>query len=100
MVRQASTLGDSRSGIAVAPQPKQVDESTYAGRLAARIRALRKEAGMDVATFAKTVTKKGYKVGTSTMYAWENGNLQPNIDAMPAMARALKKELRELFPEE
>lgn len=83
----------------VAKELKPVDQSTYAGRMAARIRLLRTERGMTVDQFAKAVTRKGYKVGTSTMYAWENGNLQPNIDAMPAMAKALKIDLRDLFPE-
>jgi transcriptional regulator with XRE-family HTH domain len=93
----ASKLKPSTEGT-LARQLKQVDESTYSGRLAARIRALRNERKMDVETLAKAVTKKGYKLGTSTLYHWENGTLQPNIDAMPAMAKALGVTLTELFP--
>lgn len=100
MGKRINNGGLSQQGATVARQPKQVDESTYSGRLAVRIRALRNEAGMDVDTLAKAVTKKGYKVGTSTLYHWENGTLQPQLDALPALAKALKVDLLTLLPSE
>lgn len=97
MVTQAKIRPSNSEGI-VARETKPVDESKYSGRLAARIRALRIEAGMDVKTLAAAVTRKGYKLGTSTLYAWENGNLQAQLDALPALAKALKVSLLDLLP--
>jgi len=85
---------------AAVPRPRNhVDTSTYAGRVAIRIRELREAAGLDVRDCAKRITKAGYKIGSSTLYHWENGGRQPQLDAIPYIAKALRVRIAELFPD-
>lgn len=93
MTRSSSKLDEMR-------QKRTVPTTTYSGRLATRIRTLREGNGHTVDDFVKAMKKAGYEVSRSTLYGWENGRIQPQIDAFPALARALKlNDVRDLLPE-
>lgn len=97
----ATTMERSKKGVRVARPAKQVDESTYAGRFAARLKALRLAAKIDVEKFASDVTSAGYKVSAQGVYHWEAGHASPPIPALPCIAKALKlKSVRRLMPDE
>jgi transcriptional regulator with XRE-family HTH domain len=82
------------------PSEKQPDTSTYSGRVAARIRALRKACDMDREQFRAALAKLGVDVALSTLYGWENGNTSPDPDRYPAIAKALRcKSVRDFLPE-
>lgn len=87
-----STVGGS-----MAPK-RQVDTSTYSGKFAKRLTMLREEAGLTVKKFAAAVTKAGYPVREPTVYSWEQGRSAPHIDALPAIAKALKLGTVDLLP--
>lgn len=79
---------------------KEPDTTTYSGRVAARIRMLRKRAGMTREQFHAALAKHGLTVALSNVYAWENGNKGVNPDHYPAIAKALGcKSTRSLLPE-
>jgi transcriptional regulator with XRE-family HTH domain len=82
------------------PKPrKEPDQSRYSGRLAKRLRTLRDAAGVDIDDLAEKLTKAGYPVSTPTLYAWESGRLQIQLDALPYLAKALKVKVSDLLPE-
>jgi transcriptional regulator with XRE-family HTH domain len=70
-----------------------VDDSTYSGRLALRVRELREAKGW-------TVQKLAEKAGISdkAMYAYENGTRGIPVDLFPALAKALGASVDEFFP--
>ena len=79
-----------RMGRARAP----VDSSTYSGKIAVRIRALREARGLSVEELAD---KAGIEV--KTLYSWESGHRDINPNNYPRLARALGcKSLEEFFP--
>ena len=82
----------------MAPAKKQPDTKVYSGRLAAQIRELREAAGLSVEAVAAAMTRGGYQISAPTLYHWENGNREPALDALPALAKALKVSLIDLFP--
>lgn len=84
----------------MSPAKKEVDMTTYSGRIAAKIRALREDAGLSVEEVVKNMAKNGYSVSVPTFYKWENGERKFNLDAIPAFAKAMKiKNLQSIFPE-
>jgi ribosome-binding protein aMBF1 (putative translation factor) len=88
--KREATMAGSTERRAVPKSENKVDASKFAGRLALRIRALRTEHGWTVEKLAKLITKAGYPVSTSNLYAWENGTVEPQLNAFPALAKALK----------
>ncbi len=84
----------------MSPAKKPIDESTYAGRFAARLRALREKTGMTGQQMAEAVTQSGFEVKWRTYHHWECGQTEPPFDALPALAKALGKSIRTLMPEE
>lgn len=82
-------------------EEKEPDTTTYGGRIAKRIRELRKRAGFTVASFHAALDKQGIKVSQSTVYGWENGNVGIDPNHYPAIARALHlTSVRTLLPNE
>ena len=77
---------------------KPVDESTYAGRFAARLRKLRENAGLTGEEMADAITKAGYKCPKRTYYDWEACESQPPMNALPFIAQALQIQIRTIFP--
>lgn len=92
MTNATSTVGGS-----MAPK-RQVDTSTYSGKLAKRLTMLREKAGLSVEKFAEHVTKAGYEVKVPTIYSWEQGRSSPHVEAFPAISRVLKISIGELLP--
>ena len=78
--------------------PKPVDETTYAGRFAARLRTLREKAGMTGEEMANAITKAGFACPERTYYRWESGRHAPPLNAMPSIAAAMAVSVRTLFP--
>lgn len=82
------------------PKPrKEPDKNRYSGRLAAKLRSMREAAGIAPDDLATRLTKMGYKVSAPSLYAWENGNLQVQLDALPYLAKALRTTIAELMPD-
>lgn len=86
----------------MAARPKKAsDLSTYSGRFAARLRAMREKAGLTVEEFGEAISAHGYAVAVRTIYAWESGRNDPPLDAFPAIAKAVNvKRIRDLLPPE
>ena len=83
------------------PAPKQPDQTTYAGRFAARLRTLREKAGLTVDQLATAVSESGHDVAARSIYNWEQGKSSPPVNAYPPLAIALKlKNVRTLLPED
>ena len=73
---------------------KPIDQSTYAGRFAARLRYLRKEKRLSVEEAAAAIGVEPY-----TLYRGEEGRREPAVEHFPAIAAALGCKLRNLLPE-
>lgn len=99
MGKATTTMERSTKGRTVPRDENEVDSSRYAGRVAVRIRTLRKELGLTVEQLAKNVTKAGYTLAKTTLYHWENGTREPQLDALPALAKALKTTVHGLLPD-
>ncbi len=78
--------------------PKPIDESTYAGRFASRLRQLREKTGLTGFDVADHLTCNGYHCGERTYYGWESGRREPSLDALPILAKVLGVSIRALFP--
>jgi len=72
---------------------KEIDTSTYEGRFAERLKALREKAGLTVEELAE---RSG--IPDKTLYKWESGTNSPNIDRFPELAKTLGVEPRTLLP--
>lgn len=95
------TMAAPQRGRTVGREESEVDDSTYAGRLAVRIRSLRKSRGWTVDKLAKLITRAGYKVSTPNLYAWENGRIEPQLNAVPAITKAFRMDsIADLLPPE
>lgn len=80
---------------------RQPDTSTYSGRVAARIRELRKNRRMERSELHAALAQHGVKVSMPALYAYENGNRPVNPDHYPAFAKALGcKSVRSFLPAE
>lgn len=75
--------------------PKEIDQQTYAGRVAAEIRRRRvkKKLGVD-----QVAARAG--VPEQTWYGWENGRTEPPLRRLPAIAAALGCKPKQLLPDE
>jgi transcriptional regulator with XRE-family HTH domain len=72
-----------------------VDTSTYSGRFAARMRALREKTGL---TMEELADKTG--VSVATLYSWENASRSPVNDDLLNVAKVLNVNVRNLLPKE
>lgn len=78
---------------------KDPDTSTYSGRIAARVRELRKKQRMSREEFWVKLDAIDCRVSVASLYAIENGNVRLNPDFYPAFAKALGcKSVREFLP--
>lgn len=73
---------------------KTVDQSTYSGRVAVRLRELREKAGKTVPEMAKAL-----KVPVTTYYNWENGTANIPFDSIPRLCDVLGIPCRTFFPQ-
>jgi len=74
---------------------KPIDESTYSGRVAARLRMLRERAGKTVPEMAKAVG-----VADLTWYRYESNERVVPADILPRVADVLGVSIRQLMPTE
>ena len=75
---------------------KEVDQSTYEGRFAARLKALREKAGL---TIKETAEEIG--VTADAVYRWESGLNFPRISFFPPLAKLYGlKRGRDILPAE
>jgi len=66
------------------PRPrKEVDVSTYEGRFAARLKALREKAGLSHEEAAEQIG-----VSSTTVYHWESGRVIPAVPKFPKISEA------------
>ncbi|AMV32783.1 Helix-turn-helix domain protein [Pirellula sp. SH-Sr6A] len=77
---------------------KEIDQSTYSGRFAVRLRTLREKAGLTIDDVAERITQTGYQCTSRTVYRWEDGSRFPSVDMLPEIAKALGESIRNLFP--
>lgn len=77
---------------------KPVDETTYAGRFAARLRRLRENAGMTGEQLAQAITDSGYNCPVRTYYGWEAAKNETPLNAVPFIASSLGTNPRTIFP--
>jgi transcriptional regulator with XRE-family HTH domain len=76
-------------------QRKPIDTSTYEGRFALRLKALREKTGMSVDELAETSG-----IPRTTLYNWESGINQPLVGQLPKLAEAVNVSVRTLLPKE
>lgn len=74
---------------------KEVDQSTYSGRVAARLRILREKSGKTVPEMAKALG-----IAAPTYYSYENARLELPLNLIPSLCEALGISVRQLFPKE
>ena len=77
-------------------QRKEVDESTYSGRFAIRLKALRMKAKL-------TLEEASEQIGISVtaIYNWEAGRKRPDIEKFPKISEVYKvKKTKDLLPNE
>ena len=59
---------------------RKPDLSTYAGRVAARLRELRESKGWSIADVQQRLARRRHKIPASTLYAYERGKAGKGID--------------------
>ena len=80
----------------MSPARKSIDLDTYEGRIAWRLRALRKKAGLTVEEAAEQIG-----VASTTLYEWEQGRKMPNLRKLPKISEIYKvKKAKNLLPNE
>ncbi|MDZ4847799.1 MAG: helix-turn-helix transcriptional regulator [Pirellulaceae bacterium] len=82
----------------MSPAAKPIDESTYSGRFAARLRMLREKTGMSGQQMAEAITDNGFNTPTRTYYGWESRGRDAPLDSYPAIAKAMGVSVRALIP--
>lgn len=78
--------------------PKPIDETTYSGRFAARLRILREAAGLTVEEMAVAISNAGHACTKKTYHNWEAGIAEPSFNSLPAIASVLNLGIRTIFP--
>jgi transcriptional regulator with XRE-family HTH domain len=79
--------------------PKTVDDSTFLGRFAVRLRTLRERSGLTVDELAESISTHGYAINSRSVYYWESGRTTPPLEAIPFVAKALTVKVRTVLPE-
>lgn len=95
-------LRDSQKGSRV-PAKKEIDESTYSGRIAARMRELRTAKGWTVAELLErvnTALPKADRIAQQTLHNWDQGKRKIDPDYYPAIASAFGLSTRGFLPSE
>ena len=88
--RPGKPAGASTKGKTVAPREEtQPDESTYSGRVAARVRRARVKRGMTREQLQTALAAAGCELSMPAIYACENGQRGIKPDHYPAFAKAL-----------
>ncbi|MDE2106961.1 MAG: helix-turn-helix transcriptional regulator [Patescibacteria group bacterium] len=77
---------------------KKVNRKPYSGRVAARLRAMRKERRWSDEKLWLALRGAGADISMSTLRSWQNGNRLIHPDEYPAIAKAFGVELFEFLP--
>ncbi|MFH5806432.1 hypothetical protein [Alienimonas sp. DA493] len=91
------TLNDAKKPRKGRP-PKPVDQSTYSGRFAARLRELRERRELSVADLRDHLEDGGVKVVEETIRSWERNASTPPLDVFPVLARILYIKIGDMMP--
>jgi len=78
---------------------KAIDNSTYANRLALRIRELMDRQGLTAETLHQQLVREGCAVSRSTVEAWLSGRNRIDLNAVPFLAAVFGVKPRTVFPE-
>lgn len=94
-----------RSGTLVGSMPAkaEIDERTYSGRVAARLRELREAKGWTVAEVQERINaglRKDKRVAQSTVHGWDNGSRKIDPDYYPLLAQVFRLTVRAFLPAE
>ena len=73
----------------------EINESSYVGKFASRLKSLRERAKLTVEELS---VKSG--IPLKTLYKWESASCAPAIDRFPDLALALGVKTRSLLPED
>jgi transcriptional regulator with XRE-family HTH domain len=85
------------------PAKKEVDESTYSGRIAARLRKLRTDRGWTVKDLRERLNRnlpKDKRIGASTLHCWDAADRKIDPDYYPAIAHVFGMTVRAFLPTE
>ncbi len=77
---------------------KPIDQTSYSGRFAARLRMLREKQGLTGEQMAEAITRAGYECTLRAYYLWESSNAEPPLNAIPAIAGVFGIAVRTVFP--
>lgn len=102
-LRGTILAGSPHRGASVAGRKRtEIDDSSYSGRLALRLRKLREDRGWTVDQLQKQLQAAGQKVPASSIYAYESGRLGGGADLpcdlYPVYAAAFGLTVRMLLP--
>jgi len=65
----------------VTPRPqREPDQTTYAGRVAARLRQLREKRGWSIGNVQDLLAERGHVIPSSNLYAYERGKAGGGVD--------------------
>ena len=96
---RCSKVSRAAKGKRMSPARREPDVRTYSGRVAKRLRQLRDRSGYSVQQVVERMERFGYALSIQGYYKWENGRAKVDLDAVPALAKALRlKTVKELFP--
>lgn len=85
----------------VARAEKEPDQGEYSGRVAARLRAMRKKKKMSREELWYALKQQGRDIKVPALYAYENGSRKIDPDLYPFFAKALGfKSTRDFLPPE
>lgn len=84
--------------VAVARPEKKANKKPYSGRVAARLRAMRKHRRWSDETLWLALRDAGVDVSMSTVRSWQNGNRLIHPDEYPGIAKAFGVPLFEFLP--
>jgi transcriptional regulator with XRE-family HTH domain len=86
--------------MAAMPPRKEIDTSTYSGRVAQRMRDLRTERGWTVKDLAERVKLDSEPIAQQTLHNWDRGKRKIDPDFYPAIAKAFGISLNRFLPKE
>lgn len=99
MTATAPKMGSSSR--AAMPSEREIDTKTFSGRVAARLRTLRKAKGWNVPELTKAINSRleaDDEVAQSTVHGWDNGNRKIDPDYYPMLARLFGLSVAEFLP--
>ena len=78
---------------------KVIDSSTYANRLALRLRELMDQKGLTPEMLRDRMKGEGLSVAKPTIEAWLSGRNRVDLNAIPILATVLGVKPRTVFPD-